>query len=129
MEVVRKQYYFRPNGEAFDAWDIDRLLELSADLPVKDVPLTSIAEIDSVYWFGADGSSATVRILVRHMELVNAADLSYPVILGADGLVMDGMHRIAKSLLQGRRTVRAVQFEEQPSPDHTSVSPEDLPYD
>ncbi len=34
MEVVRKQYYFRPRGEAFDAWDIDRLLELSADLPV-----------------------------------------------------------------------------------------------
>jgi hypothetical protein len=129
MEVVREQYYFRPRGEALDAWDIDRLLELSADLPVKDVPLTSIAEIDSVYWFGADGSSATVRILVRHMELVNAAELSYPVILGADGLVMDGMYRIAKSLLQRRPTVRAVQFEEQPSPDHTSVSPEELPYD
>ena len=129
MEVVRKQYYFRPHGEAFDAWDVDRLIELSADPTVTEIPLTSIAEIDSVYWFGADGSSATVRILVRHMELVNAVDLSYPVILGADGLVMDGMHRIAKSLLQGRRTVRAVQFEEQPSPDHTSVSPEELPYD
>jgi hypothetical protein len=42
---------------------------------------------------------------------------------------MDGMHRIAKSLLQGKPTVRAVQFVEQPRPDHAGVRPEDLPYD
>ena len=121
-----KQYYFRPNGEDFDAWDVDHLIELSASLPVKEVPLASIAEIDSDYWFGADDSSATVRILVRHMELVNAADISYPVILGPEGQVMDGMHRIAKSLLEGRTTVRAVQFEEQPDPDHLKVRPDQL---
>ena len=126
---MRKHYYFRPNGDAFDAWDVDHLIALSADLPVKEIPLAQIPEIDSVYWFGVDRSSATVRILVQHMELVNAADLSHPVIFGADGLVMDGMHRIAKSLLQGKSTVRAVQFLEQPRPDHTGVRPEDLPYD
>jgi len=125
---VRKQYYFRPNGGAFDAWDVEHLIELSTELPVNEVPLTSIVEIDSVYWFGADGSTATVRILVQHMELVNAADLSFPVILGAEGQVMDGMHRIAKSLLHGESMVRAVQFENQPSPDHTNIRPEELPY-
>jgi|ERR1019366_1593995 hypothetical protein len=127
--VMRKQYYFKPNGDAFDAWDVHRLIALSAALPVKDVALAAISDIDIVYWFGADGSSATVRILVRHMELVNAADLTYPVILGVEGQVMDGMHRIAKSLLLGRLMVRAVQFEEQPSPDYTSVRTDELPYD
>jgi hypothetical protein len=63
------------------------------------------------------------------MELVHAADLSFPVIIGADGLVMDGMHRVAKSLLLGMSTVRAVQFVEQPSPDHVSILPNTLPYD
>jgi hypothetical protein len=123
IDTVRRHYYFRPNGDVFDAWDVERLVELSADLPVREIPLSSIAEIDSVYWMGADGSSPTVRILVRHMELVNAADLSYPAIIGADGLVMDGMHRIAKALFLGKPTVLAVQFAQQPRPDHVG------PYD
>jgi hypothetical protein len=126
---VRKHYYFRPNGDRFDAWDVERLVELASDLPVLDIALSSIEEIDSVYWMGADGSPPTVRILVRHMELVNGADLSFPVIIGADGRVMDGMHRVAKSMLLGKAKVRAVRFDEQPRPDHVGVRPEDLPFD
>jgi hypothetical protein len=129
MDDVRKQYFFSPSGQAFDAWDVEHLIELSAGLPVRDVALASIGEIDSVYWFAADGSTASVRVLVRHMELVNAADLSFPVILGASGQVMDGMHRIAKALLEGRSSVRAVQFAVQPAPDFTNVRPEELSYD
>jgi hypothetical protein len=127
---VRKQYYFRPSEHGrFDAWDVDNLIERSAALPVIQVPLASIRELDTVHWFGADGAPSTVRVLVRHMELVNQADLAYPVILGADGQVMDGMHRVARSLLEGRSTVSAVQFAVQPEPDHRDVRPEDLSYD
>jgi hypothetical protein len=126
---VRKQYFFRPSENGFDAWDVAHLIELSAHLPVKELPLSSVRELDTVYWFGADGSPATVRILVRHMELVNDVDLSFPVILGSDGEVMDGMHRVARCLLDGRETVSVVQFLEQPEPDYTNIRPEDLPND
>jgi hypothetical protein len=126
---MRKQYYFRPSDEGFDAWDGDHLIELAASLPVTEVPLTSIRELDTVHWFGADGAPYTVRVLVRHMELVNRADISYPVILGSEGQVMDGMHRVARCLLEGRTTVPAVQFVVQPEPDHKNVKPEDLPYE
>jgi hypothetical protein len=126
---MRKQYYFHRSDSAFDAWDVDHLVALSASLPVKEVALTSIRELDTAHWVGADESPMTVRTLVRHMELVNQADLSYPVILGTDGQVMDGMHRVARCLLEGRAVVSAVQFAEQPEPDHRSVRPEDLLYD
>jgi hypothetical protein len=126
---VRKHYYFRPNGDNFDAWDVGRLVKLTSDLPALEIPLSSIEDIDSVHWIGADGSPPTVRILVRHMELVNGADFSFPVIIGADGRVLDGMHRVAKALLLGNPTVRAVRFDVQPSPDHVDIRPEDLPYD
>ncbi|MGO9557692.1 MAG: hypothetical protein ACLPYW_01230 [Acidimicrobiales bacterium] len=126
---MRKQYYFRPSDDGFDAWDVDHLIELSADLPVNEVPLTSIRELDTVHWFDADGAPWTVRVIVRHMELVNEVDLSYPVILGTEGQVMDGMHRVARCLLEGRAVVSAVQFVEQPAPDHKNVRPQDLPYD
>lgn len=123
---MRKHYYFRPSEDGFDAWDIDHLVEASRDFPKVEVPLSSIDEIDSIYWFGEDGSAPTVRILVRHMQLVRNANLSYPIIIGADGRVMDGMHRIAKALLEDHATVLSVKFDVQPEPDHRNIRPSDL---
>jgi hypothetical protein len=125
---MRKQYFFRPSDRGFDAWDVDRLIELSKDLPVHDVPLGAITEFDTPHWFGSDGAPMTVRILVEHVQLINVADLSYPVILGSEGQLMDGMHRVARAALEGRATVRAVRFAEPLEPDYRDVRPEDLPY-
>lgn len=127
---MRRQYFFAPTGDGrYDAWDVRRLIDRSAGLPVIDVPLSSIAELDTVYWFGADGGPATVRTLVRHMELVDQVDVRHPVILGAAGQLMDGMHRVARAVLDGRSTVPAVRFAVQPDPDFRHVRPEDLDYD
>jgi hypothetical protein len=123
---VRKQYHFWLREHGVDAWDVDRLIELSNALPVKNVDLASIDEIDSAYWFDERLERPTVRSVVDHARLIEEVDLSYPIILGVDGRVMDGMHRIAKALLQGRATIRAVQFETHL--DYRNCRPEDLPY-
>jgi hypothetical protein len=125
---VRKQYHFWPGESGLDAWDVDRLIELSHALPVRDVELESIDEIDSVYWFDDQIDRPTVRRVVDHLRLIEDVDLSYPIILGVDGRVMDGMHRIAKALLEGRSTISAVQFDVHPDPDYRNCRPEDLPY-
>jgi len=111
-----------------DAWDVDRLVELARDLPVVEVPVDSIEEVDSNYWFGGDSGEPTVRKMVEHMRLVRDVDPMFPIILGVDGRVMDGMHRIARALLEGRPMIRAVRFETQPKPDFQDYSPGDLPY-
>lgn len=125
---MRKQYNFWPGEVGLDAWDVDRLVLLSKDLPVREVALDSIDEIDTNYWFDYGPIDPTVRRVVEHIRLVQDADLSYPIILGSDGRVMDGMHRIARALLNGDATIRAVQFEVQPEPDFRNCSPGDLPY-
>lgn len=125
---MRKQYHFWPGADAFDAWDVDRLVELSQDLPVETVDLSEIQEIDSVYWFGGDEDPATVRKVVEHARLIRDVDPEYPIILGPDGRVMDGMHRIARALLEGRESIAAVRFPSLPEPDHRNCQPEDLPY-
>ena len=124
---MRKQYNFWPGPEGLDAWDVDRLIQLSAGLPVIELPLTAIEELDADYWF-KDGQPATVRAVVEHVRLMNDANLSFPVILAAEGRVMDGMHRIAKALMLGLQTVDAVQFAVTPEPDYRGVLPKDLPY-
>ena len=111
-----------------DAWDVDRLIELTAGLPVEDVELADLDEIDSAYWFD-DSDRPTVRKIVGHLCLIQAVDMSYPIIIGPDNRVMDGMHRIARALLEGRRTIGALRLPELPDPDYRNCHPDDLPYD
>jgi hypothetical protein len=124
---VRKQYSFRPGDEGLDAWDVDRLIEASGDLPVMDIAITSIGQVDTDYWF-CFGPDPTVRRIIDHVHLIQAVDCSYPIILGSDGRVMDGMHRVARAILEGRPTIRAVRFEVDPAPDYQNCVPGDLPY-
>ena len=126
---MRKQYHFWPGAQGLDAWDVDRLIRLSAYLPVVDVPIEAIWELDTAYWsFPGDGPT-TVNEVITHMRLVRDVDPAYPVILGSDGRVMDGMHRIVRAVLEGRSHIAAVRFDTDPAPDHRDVRPEDLPYD
>jgi hypothetical protein len=125
---VRKQYHFWPGPEGLDAWDVDRLIRESADLPVIDVAVATITEVDTEYWFIPGSQAPTVRAVVEHYKLIRDVDPSYPIILGVDGRVMDGMHRVARAVADGRSSVKAVQFETQPEPDHRNCRPEDLSY-
>ena len=90
--------------------------------------LDSIREIDENFWFGDKNDKPTCRAIVEHARLIQGADLSFPIILSSDGRVMDGMHRVAKAVLEGRETIEAVKFSEDPEPDYEDVYPDELPY-
>jgi hypothetical protein len=123
---VRKQYYFRPSAAGLLAWDVDRLIELSRDLPLTHVRIEDLGELDRP-WSG-DGEHQTWREMIAHIRLIEEADLSFPIIVAANGEVMDGRHRIAKAALSGRDAVAVVRFTEDPPPDYVGRTPEDLPY-
>ena len=126
---IRAQYHFRPTGDDILIWDVRKLVELAADLPIIQVPLDAIAELDETYWFSPTGYQPTVRSVADHAALINACDLSFPILLCAEGRVMDGMHRVARSHLEGRATVAARRFAVTPPHDHINIAPEDLSYD
>jgi len=124
---MRKQYFFRQSPRGLLAWDVDRLVDLTRDLPVRSVPLTELRELEQ-HFFG-EGEAPTWRSFAAHVRLVFEADMAYPIIRAADGAVMDGMHRVTKALVLGRDTIDAVQFATDPTPDHVGCRPDDLPYD
>lgn len=126
---MRKQYHFWPGKRGFDAWDIDRLIALSSELQIEEVPLSGIEEIDSVYWFDDEQERPTVRKVVEHLRLIRQVDTSYPIILGPDGRVMDGMHRIARAMLDGLSSIAAVRLPTLPPPDYVDCRPSELPYE
>jgi hypothetical protein len=125
---VRKQYHFWPSERGLLAWDVHRLIELSRELPRMQVPVESIAELDQVYWFDGEDERPTCRKVLQHLRLIEETDLAHPIILAADGRVMDGMHRVAKAVLEGRETIEAVKFNTDPEPDHVGRRPSELPY-
>ena len=94
-------------------------------MPRKRVGLDHIRELDEAW---NEDKPITWRVVVEHVKLIDEADMSYPIILSASGAVMDGRHRVARALREGRAEVEAVQFDEDPEPDFVGHDPDDLPY-
>ena len=99
------------------AWEVEQLWEITKSFPIKSVPLGEIGDFDLVTWFDSGQHLPTCRAVTEHARKIMAAEFEHPVILSADGHVMDGMHRIAKAWLLGHETIEAVQFDEDPEPD------------
>jgi len=125
---MRKQYHLRQSPAGLLAWDVDRLIALTADIIPQTMPLAAIRELDEPFWFGGGSEAATCRAVADHARLIAETDLSYPIILGADGRVMDGMHRVARTYLEGRDVIMAVQLTVDPAPDFIGVDEAALPY-
>ena len=124
---MRQQYHIRQVGPDTHVWDVNRLLGENMDLPVIFIALQYIAEVEQAYWF-ADSHPTTAEI-IEHMRLVEAADLAYPILIDAEGKLMDGMHRVAKALLAGHSHIHAQQLPHTPVPDFINVDVDSLPYD
>ena len=99
---MRRQYHSRYVEGRRLIWDVHRLIELSRDFPVEPVALADIAELDETFWF--DGTTKPVcREIAMHAKLILETDLAHPIILSANGRVMDGMHRVCKAFSGGKR--------------------------
>jgi len=93
-------------------WSVARLIQLTKDFEVFDAPINCIS-------LSYNYSEMNLKALAGHVEAVNKADLSYPIILDDEGDIMDGRHRLMKALLNGDKTIKAVRFDNNPTPCET----------
>src|SRR5579863_6138641 len=110
-----------PEGRA--VWMTERVWAAAEGLSVEQVTIADIADFDQDCWFGAH-HVPTCRAVAEHARRIEAADLTRPIILSADGRLMDGGHRVAKAWLLGRTTIAAVRFETDPAPDYVEPAVE-----
>ena len=125
---MRQQYHARRVGADVLIWDVTRLVEAARNLPVLEYPLERIAEIDELWWYGDPEDKPTPRSIAAHVRLMQAADLAHPILLCAEGRLMDGMHRVLKALAEGRSHLAARRFPVTPDPHFRNLSLNDLPY-
>jgi ParB-like chromosome segregation protein Spo0J len=114
------------DGEPLRIWEVPRLWELARDLPVKKVPLSSLTDLERVGWHGQERhwGRLTCREVADHARRIYEADLDQPILLSAEGHLLDGFHRLAKAYLLGVAEISAVQFPENPEPDRVRPLPE-----
>ncbi len=74
---MRKQYHFRRSERGWLAWDVDRLVRLTKDLPRSEVNVAELAELDEAYWFSGGTSDTTCRMIIDHARMINEADLNF----------------------------------------------------
>lgn len=92
-------------------YSIPECWDAAKDLPIYDVPLVAL---DTTYSYTLD-----LRQFASHVAAVLDADLDRPIILDDRGLLIDGGHRIVKSILVNRATIKVVRF--LVTPPHTKV--------
>jgi hypothetical protein len=103
-----------PGGRGY--WRTQHLWALAADLPVIKVSIADVAEFEVDCWFQGR-HTPSVRAVAEHARRIFNAELSYPVILNAEGQLMDGAHRLARAWMEGRTEIDAVRFPVTPDPD------------
>lgn len=99
-----------------EVWNVPDLWEASKGLPVEDLPLSEVVELDDptvwLHFWKTPGNP----VVACEMPRVLAADLSYPILLRPDGGMLDGYHRVAKALIAGDTHIKAVRFTEENMP-------------
>lgn len=54
---------------------------------------------------------------IHHAKRCSDADLKYPILLDHYGTIADGMHRLVKAIVLGKKTIRAIRLETMPTAD------------
>jgi hypothetical protein len=125
---MRKQYHLQNSERGLLAWDVHRLIDLTSGLTAIDVALEDVRELNEPFWFSSKGDLPTCRRIAEHAKLMNDTSLEYPIILDADGRVMDGMHRVCKAWMNGMTSIKAFRLTTTPEPDYVGIPADQLPY-
>ena len=104
----------RKFGNKVYKWQVPDLQAAAVGLPVQTTAVDRF-NLDVDAWFG-EACAPTIKNVVHHMKYIQNADMNRPILLSAEGHVFDGLHRLAKCLLDGLSTIACQQFEVNPAP-------------
>lgn len=93
-----------------NSYDAPTLVQFAKDkgYPTFDMPIVGIDM--SELPFAVDDFAQFVWQLSRVMK----TDLAYPILLDDHGTICDGWHRVAKAVMEGRPTIKAIRLQEMP---------------
>ena len=98
-------------------WDMSTIIKASESLKVFDLQLAAIDL--NVFMWGKE--SQDMVSFLCHFKRIKKTKLNHPVILDPSGYIIDGWHRVAKAILSGKRTIKAIRLIVMPEPDRINT--------
>ena len=96
-----------------DNWYVSTLWRAAEKLEPYDLQLAAL-NLDVGF-----ASANTLALFLFQVNRMLKADLNYPIIQAPDGWIMDGYHRIAKAIIEGKTTIKAIRLPVLPEVDFT----------
>lgn len=92
-----------------DVADFHKILVESCWCDLNGVRVTPQAVIDILQASHLDYEAAVKSRpeLAEHVRQVQNADLQFPILLSEDDELLDGMHRLARHIVDGEKTIKA----------------------
>lgn len=109
--------YVESDGIRQYYWKAQTLWKLAESMATEEVSLSHFDWTNDNFRCNSLSNPPMWRDIGDHLKQTLAADLRYPIVISADGNVMDGMHRILKCYALGMESVKAVRFRTNPEPD------------
>lgn len=87
-------------------WSAAKLVEYCKEqkYPIFDLPLAGIS-LDVLPWDIKD-----IADFIFEMKRIRNVDTSKPIILDNKGYICDGWHRVARAILDGKKTIKAIRI-------------------
>ncbi|MGB7341066.1 MAG: hypothetical protein WBC91_19375 [Phototrophicaceae bacterium] len=117
MPTFPEHGYVENDQSYYYYWKASTLWALSDKMLIEHVALDSFDWENDNFQCNALSEPPLWRDIGNQTKQILAADLQYPIIISAEGNIMDGMHRIMKSYVFGLPTIKAVRFDNNPEPD------------
>jgi hypothetical protein len=103
-------------SEGNKRWKVTSLVYAAKDLEPFDLPLSCLM-IGTHVW----DEKISVKEFAMHVKRCLDTDMDLPVIMDDEGFIMDGWHRVARGLFEGRETIKAVRFDKTPECDYEVI--------
>lgn len=86
-------------------------------MPIEDIRLDSFDWENDNFQCDLLSEQPLWREIGDQAKRILNADLNYPIVINAEGNIMDGMHRLLKCYVFGVPSIKAVRFKDNPPPD------------
>ncbi len=94
-------------------WYVQTLIDACKDSSAQEYEI----ELDSIDLAISPWGNISVRGFIQEIIAMEKIDFEHPIIVSPGGWIMDGWHRVAKAILDGKQTLRAIRLNSLPEPD------------
>lgn len=123
-ELFKGQTYSETSKGVRRYWKIEDLWRLAKGRPIEHLPVEMLVDqLEGTCWTEGD-EDVTPQWVLGHTRRILGAEMEYPILLNEDNIIVDGIHRLCKAVLEGKETISVQRLQQLPEPTFATAEDE-----